>query len=56
MISTKTDSDTEHGIGTVNIKRVVEKYHGECQMKPCDGIFVVKVILPFVANNDRLSQ
>ena len=56
LISTKTDSDTEHGIGTVNIKRVVEKYHGECQMKPCDGIFVVKVILPFVANNDRLSQ
>ena len=35
---------------------VVEKYHGECQMKSGDGIFVVKVILPFVANNDRLSQ
>lgn len=56
LLSTKVGSGAEHGIGTVNIKRVVEKYHGECQMKSDNGRFIVSIILPFIANNDHLSQ
>ena len=56
LISTKQDRDSTHGIGTVNIKKIVDKYHGECQMKSGDGRFVVRIILPFVAKNDRSSQ
>lgn len=56
LISTKQDRDSAHGIGTVNIKKIVDKYHGECQMESGDGRFVVRIILPFVAKNDRSSQ
>ena len=35
-----------HGIGTKNIRHVVEKYHGEYRIQIQDGQFQTQILLP----------
>lgn len=44
FITTKTDRNN-HGIGLKNVKRIVEKYHGEMQIKYDQQWFSVKIML-----------
>ena len=45
LLTSKRDR-RNHGIGTKNIRRVVEKYHGEYQIQIRDGQFQTQILLP----------
>ena len=37
----------QHGIGLMNVRDVVEKYHGTIEIEPKEGIFAISVLVPF---------
>lgn len=45
LLSSKTDNRS-HGIGTQNIRRIIEKYHGEYQVQVKQNQFTMQMILP----------
>ena len=51
--TTKEDC-INHGYGLRNIKRIVEKYHGEMSMQCINGLVSVKIDLPCVAQDTAL--
>lgn len=45
LLSSKVDNRS-HGIGTKNIRRIIEKYHGEYQVQVKQNQFTMQMILP----------
>ncbi len=37
----------QHGIGLMNVRDVVAKYHGTIEIEPKEGIFAISVLVPF---------
>lgn len=42
----KNDSES-HGIGLLNVRDIVHKYHGELEIEEEEGIFSISILIPF---------
>lgn len=54
LISTKEGKD--HGYGVGNMKRCIASYHGSCEYRIEGSIFVAKVVLPDVAQDEKKNE
>lgn len=47
-VSEKNCHDLEnHGIGLLNVRDIVHKYHGELEIEAGEGIFTITILIPF---------
>lgn len=47
LLTSKADKD-RHGIGTQNVREIVERYGGDYQIRVSDQVFAVQILLPLV--------
>lgn len=48
-VAEKTYNDPEnHGIGLLNVRDIVYKYHGELEIETGEGIFTISILIPFL--------
>ena len=45
LLTSKADKD-RHGIGTQNVREIVERYGGDYQIRVSEQVFVVQILLP----------
>lgn len=45
QILTSKQDKKNHGLGILSVQRTVDKYNGECMLRPKNGIFEVMILL-----------
>lgn len=54
-LSTKEDDTAAHGMGIANVRCIVERYHGEMEIKEEPQIFQVRIVLYVDEKSERIS-